>query len=115
MYIIIYIAGLTFFTIFLMLNFLIPITLNIVIDGIKAFSGLFLYMDRKFYDKNTKKKCGVLNTSVLEELGVVDCILTDKTGTLTANEMVFKCIAVNDRVFNSETLEINVQFYHKDK
>lgn len=74
-----------FFTIFLMLNFLIPITLNIVMDGIKAFSGLFLSMDRKLYDHTIKKWCGIMNTSVLEELGVIDCILTDKTGTLTAN------------------------------
>ena len=49
-----------------MLNFLIPITLNIVMDGIKAFSGLFLSMDKKMYDPLTKKWCGILNTSVLE-------------------------------------------------
>ena len=49
-----------------MLNFLIPITLNIVIDAIKAFSGLFLSMDRKMYDSLTKKWCSILNTSVVE-------------------------------------------------
>lgn len=91
---------------------MIPITLNIVIDGIKAFSGLFLYLDKKFYDKTLKKKCGVLNTSVLEELGVVECILTDKTGTLTSNEMVFKTIAIGQRVYNSDTLEKNVGYLH---
>ena len=68
-----------------MLNFLIPITLNIVIEGIKAFSGVFLSIDKKLYDHRTKKYCSVLNTSIIEELGIVDCILTDKTGTLTAN------------------------------
>ncbi len=73
-----------------MLNFLIPITLNIVIEGIKTFSGIFLSIDKKLYDPSIKKECGVLNTSIIEELGVVDCVLTDKTGTLTANEMVFK-------------------------
>ena len=68
-----------------MLNFLIPITLNIVIDGIKTFLGIFLSFDRKLYDPFSKRDVGVLNTSVLEELGVVDAVLTDKTGTLTAN------------------------------
>lgn len=80
-----YAATLIFFTIFLMLNFLIPITLNIVIEGVKTFSGLFLTYDRKMYDETIKRECGVLNTSIIEELGVVDCVLTDKTGTLTAN------------------------------
>jgi P-type E1-E2 ATPase len=91
-------ATLIFFTIFLMLNFLIPITLNIVIEGVKTFSGLFLTFDRKLYDPTIKKECGVLNTSIIEELGVVDCVLTDKTGTLTANEMVFRKIAIRNTI-----------------
>lgn len=45
---------------------------------------------------------------------MVDCILTDKTGTLTANEMVFKAIALNDRVYNRDSLEDNLQFYNQD-
>jgi phospholipid-translocating ATPase len=81
-----------------MLNFLIPITLNIVIEGVKTFSGLFLTFDRKLYDPTIKKECGVLNTSIIEELGVVDCVLTDKTGTLTANEMVFRKIAIRNTI-----------------
>lgn len=74
-----------FFTIFLLLNFLIPITLNILIEGIKSFSALFLYLDRKMYDRSLRHHCGVLNSSIIEQLGLVDCVLTDKTGTLTAN------------------------------
>ncbi len=58
-------ATLIFFTIFLMLNFLIPITLNIVIEGVKTFSGIFLTFDRKLYDPTIKKKCGVLSTSII--------------------------------------------------
>lgn len=78
-------ALLMFFTIFLLLNFLIPITLNILIEGIKTFSALFLSFDRQLYDKKSKRRCGVLNSSIVEQLGQVDCVLTDKTGTLTTN------------------------------
>ena len=56
-----------------------------MIEGIKTFSGIFLSVDEKFEDKDTDSSCGVLNSSILEELGVVSYVLTDKTGTLTAN------------------------------
>jgi phospholipid-transporting ATPase len=69
----------------LLLNFLIPISLVIFIEAIKTFSGVFLSLDKKFEDKQTESSCGVLNCSLIEELGVIDFILTDKTGTLTAN------------------------------
>jgi len=51
-------------------------------------------MDNKMKDEETNSSCGVLNSSILEELGVISYVLTDKTGTLTANEMVFRKIAV---------------------
>ena len=44
-------AIIMFFTIFLLLNFLIPISLNILIEGIKTFSTIFLTYDAKMYDK----------------------------------------------------------------
>lgn len=108
------IATLIFFTIFLMLNFLIPITLNIVIEGVKTFSGLFLTFDRKLYDTIIKKECGVLNTSIIEELGVVDCVLTDKTGTLTANEMVFRKMALKNAILLREELENDLERFRRD-
>ncbi len=43
--------------------------------------------------------------SIMEELGVVDYILTDKTGTLTANKMVFKSCCIQDKVYPQEKLE----------
>lgn len=36
----------------------------------------------------------VSNSSLMEELGQVDYIFSDKTGTLTRNEMVMKSVSV---------------------
>ena len=47
----------------------------------------------------------MLNSSIVEQLGLIDCVLTDKTGTLTANEMVFRAVAIEDRVFSSEAIK----------
>lgn len=56
--------------------------------------GIFLGFDDKMYYKPIDKRCNVLNMSIIEELGQVDYVLTDKTGTLTANEMVFKLLTL---------------------
>jgi phospholipid-translocating ATPase len=67
-------------------------------------------MDNKLYDKKINRHCGVLNASIVEELGVVDCILTDKTGTLTANEMVFKNIVIENKVYSREYINENIEY-----
>jgi P-type E1-E2 ATPase len=85
-----------------------------VIEGIKTFSGIFLSFDRKLYDSTIKKECGVLNTSIIEELGVVDCVLTDKTGTLTANEMVFRKVALRNHIILRTDLENDFEKFRND-
>jgi len=40
--------------------------LNILIEGIKMFSGVFLSFDSKMYYEPIKKYCGVLNASIVE-------------------------------------------------
>ena len=74
-----------FFSSFLLLTFLIPISLNVSIEIIKGFLGIFLSFDNHMYHAVTEKRCSVNNVSILEELGQIDYVLTDKTGTLTAN------------------------------
>ena len=66
-------------------------------------------MDKKFEDKQTESSCGVLNCSLIEELGVIDFILTDKTGTLTANQMVFQKIAIENLILTREELLENAK------
>ena len=59
--------------------------MNVALEAIKAFLGLFVGFDQKMYYEPIDKRCNVLNMSIIEELGLVDYVLTDKTGTLTAN------------------------------
>ena len=42
--------------------------------------------------------------SIVEELGLVDYVLTDKTGTLTANEMKFRYVWINDKTYTASQL-----------
>jgi P-type E1-E2 ATPase len=55
---------------------------------------LFFTWDSETYCKDQDFPLTVSNSSLLEEPGQVSILFTDKTGTLTANQMQFKAIYV---------------------
>ncbi|KAL7741981.1 hypothetical protein ACLKA6_012185 [Drosophila palustris] len=70
----------------LLFSYIIPISLRVNLDMGKAF-----YSWQMQNDDNIKGTV-VRSTTIPEELGRISYVLTDKTGTLTQNEMVFKKI-----------------------
>ena len=45
------------------------------------------------------------NSTIPEELGRIQYLLTDKTGTLTQNDMIFKKLAMEYAMFDLENLD----------
>jgi len=52
--------------------------------------------------KDERGGCDVRNSNILEELGQIHFIFSDKTGTLTQNKMIFKQFSVGNRVYHDE-------------
>lgn len=46
----------------------------------------------------------VRNSTIPEELGRVEYLMTDKTGTLTQNEMVFKKLCLGQQTYSDDNL-----------
>ena len=46
----------------------------------------------------------VRNSTIPEELGRVEYLMTDKTGTLTQNEMVFKKLCLAQQSYNDDSM-----------
>ena len=84
------IGSTTYFAFFILLNSLIPISMIVSLELVKFIQTFFVQMDLKMYSKEENKPAKVQSLSILEELGAVDYIFCDKTGTLTANIMEFK-------------------------
>lgn len=59
------------------------------------------------YSVDRDRKAKVSSTSIIEELGQIDYIFSDKTGTLTRNVMEFKFMNVGRELYgNEEDLEV---------
>ena len=73
-------------------GYLIPISLYVSIEIVKVLQAQFINNDLALYHEENNKPANARTSNLNEELGQVDTILSDKTGTLTCNQMdFFKC------------------------
>ena len=87
---------------------LIPISLMVSLELVKFAQGSIIARDKKFKTKEGVF-CEVQSSNLNEELGGIEYIFSDKTGTLTCNQMNFKKLIIGGKVFgdNSEESEID--------
>ncbi|XP_062228745.1 putative phospholipid-transporting ATPase 9 isoform X2 [Phragmites australis] len=79
-------------TALMLYSYFIPISLYISIEMVKILQALFINQDIEMYHEESDKPTHARTSNLNEELGMVDTILSDKTGTLTCNMMEFiKC------------------------
>ncbi|KAF3787619.1 putative phospholipid-transporting ATPase 4 [Nymphaea thermarum] len=79
-------------TALILYGYLIPISLYVSIEVVKVLQATFIDQDIQMYDEETGVTAEARTSNLNEELGQVVTILSDKTGTLTCNQMEFiKC------------------------
>ncbi|KAG6475120.1 putative phospholipid-transporting ATPase 9 [Zingiber officinale] len=85
-------AILHFLTAMILYTYFVPISLYVSIEIVKVLQTIFINQDIQMYHEESDKPAYARTSNLNEELGQVDTILSDKTGTLTCNSMEFiKC------------------------
>ncbi|XP_068655979.1 phospholipid-transporting ATPase 2 isoform X3 [Aristolochia californica] len=87
----------------LLCSIMIPISIKVSLDLVKSLYAKFIDWDDEMYDKDTNTPSHATNTAISEDLGQVEYILTDKTGTLTENIMIFRRCCINGKFYGNET------------
>ena len=77
----------------------------ISIETQRFLGSKFFEWDIEMYDEAMNIPAKANNSEINEDLGQVEYLFTDKTGTLTENEMIFKQFFLNGRVYKFSAAE----------
>lgn len=92
---------LRFLTFIVAYSYIIPISLYVGLEVLKMVQVRLISCDPKMYDKETNTNALARTSDLIEELGQVEFIFTDKTGTLTKNEMIFRKCSINNIIYGN--------------
>jgi phospholipid-translocating ATPase len=74
---------------------LVPISLYITLEIIRTLQAFFIYSDVLMYYEKIDYPCTPKSWNISDDVGQIEYIFSDKTGTLTQNVMEFKKCTVN--------------------
>ena len=66
---------------------------------IRAQCSVFIAFDPALREGKGGEQARARNSDIVEDLGLVEYVFSDKTGTLTSNEMQLRAVAVKDTAF----------------
>lgn len=85
----------TFWSCIILFQNLVPISLYISLELIRLAQAFFIYSDTFMYYERIDYPCTPKSWNISDDLGQIEYVFSDKTGTLTQNVMEFKKCTIN--------------------
>lgn len=85
----------TFWAAIILFQNLVPISLYISLEIVRTCQAFFIYSDTYMYYERLDYPCTPKSWNISDDLGQIEYVFSDKTGTLTQNVMEFKKCTIN--------------------
>jgi phospholipid-transporting ATPase len=95
-------AVFAFITFLILFNTFVPISLYVTLETVKVFQAKLIANDATMYYDEREMWAQARTSNLHEDLGQISYIFSDKTGTLTRNEMVFKKASFDNLAWDPE-------------
>ncbi|WWD00085.1 hypothetical protein V866_006993 [Kwoniella sp. B9012] len=94
----------TFANAFITFQNIVPISLYISIEAVRTIQAAYIYWDRniKYIKNGVVTRTTARSWNLSDDLGQIQYVFSDKTGTLTQNAMIFRQCSIGGRIYTGD-------------
>src|SRR5262249_18409876 len=83
----------------------LPMSLYVTVEMVNFGQAFFIDNDKELFDEESNTPARAVTSNLNSDLGQVEFIFSDKTGTLTQNVMIFRRCSVGGKIFGEPLME----------
>jgi phospholipid-translocating P-type ATPase (flippase) len=91
------------------INAIIPISLYVTLELVRVFQAQFVSWDKDMWDEESGTGAVARTSNISDDLGQIEYVFSDKTGTLTRNVMEFRKCSIGGAIYGKTLTEIAYQ------